>query len=58
MWMFNLFCLSLALVAVVGWIMNVVALAGMSFDPITTTLVLRCVGIVMVPLGAVMGLFF
>lgn len=39
----------------VGWIANVVKLVGMNFDHITGLLIVRAIGIVLVPLGAVMG---
>lgn len=43
---------------VIGWIMNIFDLVGMKFDEITIEIALRIVGIVVVPLGAIMGLFF
>ena len=43
--------------AVVGWIMNIVAIAGSSFDVLSGMLVLRIVGIFVAPLGAVLGYF-
>ena len=45
----------LLLVGVGGWIANIVKLCGMNFDHITGLLVVRAVGIVAAPLGAVMG---
>lgn len=45
------------LALLVGWIMNIVAVAGSSFDPITGVVVLRVVGIFVPPLGGIMGLF-
>jgi hypothetical protein len=38
-----------------GWIANVVKLVGMDFSAITGMLVVRAIGIVIPPLGAVMG---
>lgn len=38
-----------------GWIANVVKLVGSSFDPITGLVVARCIGVVLAPLGAVLG---
>lgn len=38
-----------------GWIWNIVKLAGSDFAQITGMLVLRCLGVVVPPLGAVMG---
>ena len=43
--------------AVVGWIMNIVTIAGSSFDVLSGILVLRIVGIFVAPLGAVLGYF-
>lgn len=44
--------------AIVGWIMNVVVLYGMSFDHITGALILRVLGVIVAPLGSILGLFF
>lgn len=41
--------------AVYGWVMNIVALAGSSFDPLTGLVVIRCFGVFIPPLGAVLG---
>lgn len=41
----------------VGWVLNIIALAGMSFDPITGLAVLRVIGVFIPPLGAVLGYF-
>lgn len=38
-----------------GWIANIVKILGMSFDPITTELVLRFIGVFLFPLGMIMG---
>jgi len=43
------------LVGMAGWIWNIVKLAGSDFAQITGMLVLRGLGVVMPPLGAVMG---
>ena len=43
------------LAGIVGWVMNIVTIAQSSFDPITGMLVLRCIGVVLAPLGAVLG---
>ena len=45
----------LLLVGAGGWIANVVKLIGMDFGTITGMLVVRAIGIVVPPLGAVMG---
>ena len=41
----------------IGWIWNIIKLAGMTFDVLTGLLVLRVVGIFVVPLGMVVGYF-
>jgi hypothetical protein len=43
------------LMAVLGWIMNIVEIVTSSFDPITGLLVLRCIGVFLFPLGAILG---
>lgn len=43
------------LAGLIGWILNIVTIAGSSFDVITSMLVLRVVGIFVGPLGAVLG---
>ena len=45
-----------AIAPVIGWILNIVKLAGMNFDHINGMMVLRVIGIFMAPLGAVLGL--
>lgn len=39
----------------IGWIWNIVKIAGSSFSEITGMLVLRIVGIFVAPLGAILG---
>lgn len=39
----------------VGWVLNIINLVGMSFDPLTGLAVARAVGIIVAPLGAVLG---
>jgi hypothetical protein len=45
------------IVAIAGWVMNIVSIAGSNFNDITGLLVLRVVGIFVSPLGAVLGYF-
>jgi len=41
-----------------GWIINIISLAGMDWSQaITIEGVLRIVGVIVVPLGSIMGLF-
>ena len=48
----------LFVVGAYGWGCNIVALVGMNADPITGLFILRIVGIFLVPIGVVVGLFF
>ena len=53
-----IFALALLVVGpafVFGWVNNIIKLAHTSFEPITGIAVLRVVGILVVPLGCVLG---
>lgn len=57
---FTLFALLWAIVVfagVIGWVMNIIDIVHAVSDPITGMFVLRCVGIFVAPLGAVLGYF-
>ncbi len=41
--------------AIYGWAENIIKLAHMSFDPITGMAILRAIGVVLAPLGVVLG---
>ena len=43
--------------AIVGWIGNVVQVVHAASDPITGVFILKCIGIVVAPLGSVLGIF-
>ena len=49
--------LAIALLAVAGWVMNIAAIAHADMAHITGMLILRCIGIFVAPLGAVLGFF-
>ena len=49
--------LSVFILAAVGWVMNIVEVVHLVNDPITGMFILRCVGIIIIPLGAVLGWF-
>jgi hypothetical protein len=49
--------IAIALAWGVGWVMNIITLIGADFSNITGLLVLRVVGIFIVPLGGVLGYF-
>lgn len=38
-----------------GWINNIIELAHSSFSPLSGLVVLRCIGIFLAPLGAILG---
>lgn len=40
---------------VVGWVSNIVKIADADFGHVTGMLVLRCFGVLMAPLGAILG---
>jgi hypothetical protein len=48
---------ALGIAGAVGWVMNLVDIANSSFSDITGMLVLRIIGVFIVPLGAVLGYF-
>lgn len=52
---FGTIALVIWIVGIIGWILNIVAIADSSFDAITGILVLRAIGVLVAPLGAVLG---
>jgi len=50
--------IAVVVATLVGWVINIVELVAMPFDPITIEMIVRIVGVVFVPLGALMGYFF
>lgn len=49
--------LGLGLVSIIGWCMNICALYGSVEEPLTVMFVARCVGVLVAPLGALLGYF-
>lgn len=45
------------LAAVAGWIMNLYKIVHEVADPLTGLFIVRCIGVVMAPVGAVLGWF-
>lgn len=45
----------LGLASIIGWVWNIVKLSQMNFEPITTMLIIRIAGILVAPLGVVVG---
>jgi hypothetical protein len=42
----------------VGWVLNIITVVHADFSTLTGELIVRCAGIFVAPIGAVMGLFF
>lgn len=42
---------------IAGWVMNIAEILATASDPITAMFILRCVGIFVAPLGAILGYF-
>lgn len=51
----GLLAIALTVLGIYGWIANIVALSGSTFDPISGLVVLRVIGIFLAPLGSVLG---
>jgi hypothetical protein len=50
-----LLILVVAILGFAGWAMNIMTIAGSSFNDLTGLLILRVVGIFIAPMGAVLG---
>lgn len=50
-----IFLIAIVIAGFAGWVLNIVKLADMDFAHITGMIVLRAIGILMAPLGAVLG---
>lgn len=57
MFIFLLAYFALVIAIIVGYIMNVIDLIHSDFNPLTGFVVARIIGLVVVPLGAVLGYF-
>lgn len=49
--------LVLIVLAVYGWVMNIATLWNMDFNNMTGQFIIRCIGVVFGPLGAILGYF-
>jgi hypothetical protein len=49
--------ISMVAVLIYGWVQNIIALLGASYTVITGKLVVGAIGVFVVPIGSVMGLF-
>ena len=51
----ELFGMFLVIFGVWGWIWNIMKLVAIANDPVTGVFILRCIGILIAPLGVVLG---
>lgn len=51
----SLLVIVVAILGFAGWAMNIMTIAGSSFNDLTGLLILRVVGIFIAPMGAVLG---
>jgi len=51
------FALTFIAAIAIGWVMNIITIAGSNFNDITGMLVLRVIGVFVAPLGAILGYF-
>lgn len=52
---FALIVLTVGIGGAVGWVKNIIKIAGSSFQPLLPLVVIRIIGVFIVPLGAVLG---
>lgn len=50
-----IFYFAVIIAAIGGWIANVAKLFGAAADPITAMFIIRCLGVPVAPLGAILG---
>jgi len=50
-----LFAIVTVIAAVAGWVMNIMAIIQIANDPIGGMFIFRCLGVIIAPLGAVLG---
>lgn len=53
-----LLVIGLWITLIVGWVLNIIAIANADFSVFTGVLILRVIGVFVAPLGSIMGLFF
>jgi len=52
------FYLIVAVISIPGWIMNILDIIHVGFDPLTGLMAMRVVGVFVFPIGAILGLFW
>lgn len=50
-----LIILAIMLVSAVGWIANIIQIVALTDAPVTTMFIFKCIGVIAVPIGAVLG---
>lgn len=48
---------SLFVAGVIGWVLNIIDIVGSDFSAVDGILILRIIGVIVAPLGAVLGYF-
>lgn len=43
--------------AILGWALNLMAVFNTVNDPVTGTFIIRCIGVIVAPIGALLGWF-
>jgi len=54
-WHLFLLFLIIGIPAIVGWILNIMEIITLINDPVTNMFIFRCVGVIVIPLGAILG---
>lgn len=54
---FGLFVLVVGLLAIGGWVANIIKVFGLWAAPVTAEIIVRLIGVVFPPLGAIAGYF-
>lgn len=47
--------LTVVCLAIAGWVMNIVAIFHIANEPIAGMFIIRCIGVFVAPLGAILG---
>lgn len=55
---FILACLGFIITMLTGWVLNIFALIAMIDGGVTAMFIVRILGVVVAPLGSILGLFF
>lgn len=50
--------IGLVVAGVWGYVLNIIAVVALANFPVSLMFIIRCIGLVIVPLGSILGLFF